>query len=44
MNDDLTENSSILGKMKKKQSEGFKRPGFMQIVKMDSGVSEIDRS
>ena len=37
-------NASILSRMKRKQTEGFKRPGFMQIVKMANNANEIDRS
>ena len=38
---------ALLGKFNsRRRSEGFKRPGFMQIVKMDSNdvTSEIDRN
>lgn len=43
-NDEVSDGASILGKMKKRHTEGLKRPDFMQIVKLDSGLSEIDRS
>lgn len=42
--DDISDNSSILSKMKSKRNEISKRQGFMKMIKLESGVSEIDRS
>ncbi len=41
--DENSDGTSIFDKFKKKFGES-KRPGFLQIVKMDSGVDESDRN
>ena len=47
MDDELSDGAQVVRKLNsRRRSEGFKRPGFMQLVKMDNSevTSEKDRS